>query len=125
MPDTQTAADIQAELATVRATIQKINGQHLAGEDLGNKNVAYASAAKLTALYDRERELMRRLASVERGGIRVRSGIIASLLLLCPQLISAAGITAIDATCTTTSSTAVAASPTRTFIFLQNISDTE
>jgi hypothetical protein len=75
MPDTLTVADIQAELVTVRASIATINGQTLAGEDLGAKNTAYASSAKLTALYDRERELERKLARLERGGIRVRYGI--------------------------------------------------
>lgn len=75
MPDTLTATDIQTQLATVRASIKKIEEQTLAGEDIGTKNVAYASTAKLEALYKREKELETKLARSERGGIRVRSGV--------------------------------------------------
>lgn len=77
MADTQTAADIQAELVLVRASIRTITGQVLAGEDIGQKNVAYASTAKLEALYKREQHLEGKLREAERGGgIRVRYGVV-------------------------------------------------
>lgn len=76
MPDIQLAADIQSELAIVRASIRTITGQVLAGEDIGQKNVAYASTAKLEALYKREQYLEGKLREAERGGgIRVRYGV--------------------------------------------------
>lgn len=76
MPDTLTIAQVQAELDKVREMILVITGNKYAGEDIGSKNVAYQSTNRLTALYDRERELERKLARLERGGgIRVRSGV--------------------------------------------------
>lgn len=77
MPDTLTAADIQAELTTVRASIAVIAAETLAAEEIGGKQVAYASSAKLEALYRREEQLEQKLIRAERGGIRVRYGVVA------------------------------------------------
>lgn len=76
MPDTLTVSQIQAELTEVRAAITRITKRPFATEDLGPKTVVYEGSNKLTALYERERELERKLARLERGGIRVRSGVL-------------------------------------------------
>lgn len=62
------AEDLKTQLERVQAAIAKIES----GEQSFTVNGRDVTRPRLEALYQREADLLRRIASQERGGLRVR-----------------------------------------------------